>query len=233
MRKLFLLMLVLSLAACAAPPVAPTQAPTEAVLLPTQTAAVIVQTVVVTVIPTNLPTETPTQVPTATATSLSPPTEVPPTQVPATQPPASPATSAPAQAADTGSGAVTLDSALGGGWFKNMTLTAKALSLRCQPSRQITFGVTPSDPGITQADFYYRIEDKATGAVFDWQGPRKMIADGNGNYTLVFTGEDVNPNFRKPNAWLDFQFVGLSKSGGRMGNSEKVVQQVSYTFDCP
>ncbi len=230
MRKLLALLFVLSLAACAAPPVTPTLAPTEEVPQPTQTAAVIVQTVVVTVVPTNLPTETPTQVPTATPL---PPTDVPPTQVPATQPPASTATSAPVQAADSGSGPVTLDSALGGGWFKSMTLTAKVLSLRCQPSKQITFTVTPSDPSITQADFYYRIEDRATNAVFDWQGPRRMSADANGIFTLVFSGEDVNPNFRKPNAWLDFQFVGLSKSGGHVGNSEKIVQQVSYTFDCP
>lgn len=230
MRKLFVLLLVLSLAACAAPPVTPTQAPTEEVIQPTQTAAVILQTVIVTVVPTNLPTETPTQVPTATPL---PPTEVPPTQPPATEPPVSTSTSAPAQAADTGSGPVTLDNALGGGWFKDMTLTAKILSLRCQASKQITFSVAPSDPGITQADFYYRIEDRATGAVFDWQGPRRMSTDANGNFILLFTGEDVNPNFRKPNAWLDFQVIGLSKSGVRVGSTEKIVQQVSYTFDCP
>ena len=230
MRKLFVILLVLSLAACAAPPVTPTQAPTEEVIQPTQTAAVIVQTVIVTVVPTNPPTEMPTQVPTATAL---PPTEVPPTQSPASELPASTATSAPAQAADTGSGPITLDEALGGGWFKNIVLTAKILSLRCEESKEITFNLTPTDPSITQADFYYRIEDRATGAVFDWQGPRRMSADANGNITLVFSGEEVNPNFRKPNAWFDFQVVGLNKSGARVGNSEKVVQQVSYTFDCP
>jgi len=233
MRKLLVLLLVLVLTACAAPPVTPTQAPTGEAIQPTQTAAVIVQTVVVTVIPTNLPTETPTQVPPATATPLPPPTEVPATQPPATEHPASTAISAPAQSANTGSGPVTLDNALGGGWFKDMMLTSKILSLRCQASKQIAFTLTPSDPSITQADFYYRIEDRATGAVFDWQGPRRMVMDANGNFTLVFTGEDVNPNFRKPNAWLDFQMIGLSKSGGRVGNTEKVVQQVSYTFDCP
>jgi hypothetical protein len=189
--------------------------------------------VVVTVIPTDLPTEMPTQIPTATATSLPPPNEVPPTQAPATEASAATATSVPAQAGNGSSGPVTLDNALGGGWFKEMTLTAKILSLRCQASKQITFSLTPTDPTITQADFYYRIEDRATGAVFDWQGPRRMSADANGNITMVFSGEDVNPNFRKPNAWLDFQFVGLNKGGGRVGNSEKIVQQVSYTFDCP
>ncbi len=233
MKKLLFLSLVLVLAACAAPPVSPTLPPTEEVIQPTQTAAVIVQTVVVTVIPTNLPTETPTQVPTATATPLLPPTEVPATQPPATEQSAPTAISASAQSANTGSGAVTLDNALGGGWFKDITLTSKVLSLRCQVAKQITFALTPSDPSITQADFYYRTEDRATGAVFDWQGPRRMMRDASGNFTLVLTGEDVSPNFRKPNAWLDFQMIGLSKSGGRVGSTEKVVQQVSYMFDCP
>ncbi len=233
MRKLLVLLLVLVLAACAAPPVTPTQPPTGEVIQPTQTAAVIVQTVVVTVVPTDQPTETPTQVPTSTATPLPTSTEVPATQPPATEQSASTATSVPAQAVDTGSGPVTIDNALGGGWFKDIALTSKILSLRCQASKQIAFTLTPSDPSITQADFYYRIEDRATGAVFDWQGPRRMLMDGKGNFTLIFTGEDVNPNFRKPNAWLDFQVMGLNKSGGRVGSTEKIVQQVGYTFDCP
>ncbi len=228
MKQIIFLLLAFVLAACAAQPVlTPTQqAPTQEVVQPSQTPAIVLQTVVVTVIPTDKPTE----IPTATATPL-PPTDIPPTQVPATQPPAATATSAPAQAAD--SGLMTLDSTLGGGWFSTMALSAKILSLRCQASNQLTFTITPSDPSITQADFYYRIEDRATGAVFDWQGPRRMPADANGNFALTFKGEDVNQNFRKPNAWLDFQFVGLNKSGARIGNSEKIVQQVSYTFDCP
>jgi hypothetical protein len=81
--------------------------------------------------------------------------------------------------------------------------------------------------------FYYRIEDRATGAVFDWQNAGKMLPDANGNFALVFSGDNVNANFRKPNAWFDYQFVGLSKSGGVVGRSEKIIQQVSYTFDCP
>ena len=30
---------------------------------------------------------------------------------------------------------------------------------------------------------------------------------------LVFSGESVNANFRKPNAWFDYQFLGVSRSG--------------------
>jgi hypothetical protein len=217
MRKLFILLLAFAIAACAAPPATPTEAPTEEQIQPTQTPIVVVETVVVTVIPTDVPTE----VPSATPLPL-------PTEVPATQPPAP--TSAPAEA---DGGLVNIDNALGGGWFSNMSLTANTLSLRCQLYKQVTFNVKPSDPNITQVDFYYRIQDRTTGAVFDWQGPRRMLADANGDFALVFLGEDVNANFRKPNAWFDFQFVGLSRTSGRVGNSEKIVQQVNYTFDCP
>jgi len=228
MRKLIILLLAFAITACGAAPATPTEAPTQEVIQPTQTAMVVLQTVVVTVVPTNMPTEVPS------ATPIPQPTA---TEVPATQPSAptavapTVAVAAPPQAA--AGGLVTLDNAFGGGWFTNLTLTANTLSLRCQQYKNVTFSATPSDPSITQVDFYYRIEDRATGAVFDWQGPRRILGDGRGNFTLTFTGEDVNSNFRKPNAWFDFQFVGISRSGGHVGNSEKIVQQVNYTFDCP
>lgn len=222
MKKFFVLLLALVLVACGPAPVTAPAVPTEEPVQPTQTPMVIVETVVVTVIPTNVPTEVPS------ATPLPPPTEAP-----ATQPPPPTAEVVAAAPVESTGGLVTMDNTLGGGWFTDITLTGSTLSLRCQLNQAITFSVKPVDPNITQVDFYYRIEDRATGAVFDWQGPRRMLGDGKGGYTLTFTGEDVNANFRKPNAWFDFQFVGMSKSGGRVGNSEKIVQQVSYTFDCP
>ncbi len=222
MRKLILLLLAFALTACGAAPATPTEAPTQEVIQPTQTAMVVLQTVVVTVVPTNLPTE----VPSATPLPQPAPTEVPA----ATQPPA-PTAVAPTQAA-TG-GLVTLDSALGGGWFNNMTLTANTLSLRCQLYKNVTFSISPVDKSISEVQFYYRTEDKVTGSVFDWKNFGRMLPDANGNFALTFSGDNVSADFRKPNAWLDFQFVGLSKTGGVVGRSEKVVQQVNYTFDCP
>jgi hypothetical protein len=153
--------------------------------------------------------------------------------VEATQPaqPAAP-TSAPADTSATG-GLITLDQSLGAGWFTDMTLTKNALSLRCQLLKQITFSVKPLDSNIKKVNFYYRIVDRATGSAFDWQNAGLMPPDANGNFVLVFSSEHVNANFRKPNAWLDFQFVGLSQSGGVVGRSEKIEQQVTYTLDCP
>jgi len=232
MKKFFIVFIALALAACGTPAVATeqptvTQAPPE----PTQTAAVVVETVVEKVVETVVVTVVPTQVPTEvpSLTPLPPPTEVPPTQaVAATQPPAQAA--APA---DTTGGLIPVDDVLGAGWFVGMTRNRNDFALRCQLSKEITFSVKPADPNITQVQFYYRIEDRATGAVFDWQNAGKMLQDANGNFALVFSGDSVNANFRKPNAWFDYQFVGLSKSGGIVGRSEKIIQQVSYTFDCP
>lgn len=221
MKKIFILLLAVALTACAAPatqqPVQPTVAPPE----PTVTPIVIVETVVV------IATQAPTEVPPPTAI---PPTAVPPTAVPPTQPPAP---TAEVVVPTVSGGPVAVDNALGAGWFVNMTRTADAFSLRCQLSKDITFSVTPADANITVVNFYYRTQDRATGAIFDWQNAGRMFPDANGNFTLVFSGESVNPNFRKANAWFDYQFIGISSSGGVVGRSEKIEQQVSYTLDCP
>ena len=218
MKRILIIFLALVLVACSTP--AATEQPTVAPPEPSSTPVVIVETVVVTVIPTQAPTE----IPSPTPTPLPPPTEVPATQAP-TQPAAA--------AADTSGGLITTDDVLGAGWFANMTRTANAFSFRCQLSKDITLSVKPTDPNITEVNFYYRIEDRATGAVFDWQNAGRMFPDANGNFALVFSGESVNANFRKPNAWFDYQFIGMSRSGGVMGRSEKIVQQVIYTLDCP
>lgn len=218
MKRILILFLALILVACGAPP-APTQQPTAAPPEPTQTPLIVVETVVVTVMPTNAPPEAPT------ATPLPPPTEVPATQPPA----ATEAVAAPTEAAG---GPVTVDDSFGAGWFVSMSRDRNDFSLRCQLNKQITFSVKPTDPNITQVDFYYRIEDRETGAIFDWQNAGRMIRDANGSFTLVFSGEKVSANFRKPNAWFDYQFIGSSNSGV-VGRSEKIEQQVTYTFDCP
>lgn len=222
MKKLALLLLVLVLTACTSATEAPVAAPTE--VLPTATPVVVLQTVVVEA------TQAPTEVP---------PTAIPPTAEPvvvtvvveATQ---APATQAPAAApADTGSDLITVDNTLGAGWFVDMTRTNSQLSLRCKLFETITFKVKPTDATITEVQFYYRIQDRATGAIFDWQNAGRMISEADGTFTLAFKGEQVNADSRRPNAWLDYQFVGLSRTGGVVGRSEKIEQQITYTFECP
>jgi len=225
MKKILVLVLAIAIAltACAAPTTVPVVQPSAAPPEATTTPVVVVETVVVVV--------TATQV----ATEIPPPTAVPPTAIPPTAVPETQAVAPTIAVVNTAasSGAIIVDNALGAGWFVNMTRSADAFALRCQLSKEITFSVTPADANITAVEFYYRIQDRATGAVFDWQNAGRMIADANGNFKLVFSGESVNANFRKPSAWFDYQFVGLSRSGGVVGRSEGIEQQVSYTFDCP
>lgn len=242
MKKFFIVFIALVLVACGAPVATATQpAPaTQAPIQPTQTAVVVVETVVQkvveTVVVTVIPTQMPTEVPSVTPLPPATPTAIPPTQA-VVQPtqavvqPTQPVVQA--APADVSNGLVPVDDTLGAGWFVGMTRDRSDFALRCQLSKQITFSVKPADPNITQVQFYYRIEDRATSAVFDWQNAGKMLQDANGNFILIFSGDSVNANFRKPNAWFDYQFVGLSKSGGVVGRSEKIIQQVSYTFDCP
>jgi hypothetical protein len=220
---MLVIFLALILVACASPAPAPPE--------PTQTPVVIVETVVEkvveTVVVTVVPTQPPIEVP--SSTPLPAPTEVPPTQAvaAATQPPAA-TVAAPAST----TGLVTVDNAFGAGWFTDITRTRNDFALRCQLNKEITFSVKPADPNITQVDFYYRIQDRSTGSVFDWQNGGRMISNADGSFSIVFSGDDVNANFRKPNAWLDYQFIGSSGSGV-VGRSEKIEQQVTYTFDCP
>jgi hypothetical protein len=215
--------LALILAACGVPP-ASIQQPTAAPPEPTQTPIVVVQTVIVeaTQAATEVP---PTPVP-PTATAAVVTVVVEPTQLPATN---APAVAAPAEAAG---GPITVDDSFGAGWFVSMTRDRSDFSLRCQLNKQIAFSVKPADPNITHVDFYYRIQDRETGAIFDWENAGRMIRDATGTFNLVFSGDKVSANFRKPNAWFDYQFIGSSNSGV-VGRSEKIEQQVTYTFDCP
>jgi hypothetical protein len=220
MKRFFILMLAVVLTACASP--VPTDQPVAAPPEPTATPVVIVQTVVVEA------TQAPTDVP--------PPTEVPPTAAPVVvtvvvEPTQAPAVQA--SAPTVGANApIALDNVLGKGVFTNMTMSSSNLSLRCSP-RDITFNVTASNAAITDVVFYYRVVDLARLYPSEWAAFGEMTANGSGNFTLTFSGENVPPSLRLDGSWLDFQFVGLAKSGNVVDRSEKFESLVKYVFDCP
>lgn len=223
MRKILIALLAVVLAACStAPTAAPVDQAAPAVVEPTQTPVIIVQTVVVESTP----------VPVEVQPTVEPPTAAPiivnvvvPTSAPVD-------TGANTSASPDPNAPIVIDNALGAGWFVNMTRTGNNLSLRCRLYKDITFSVTPTDPNIRFVDFYYRTQDKKSGAIFEWQNAGRMIPDANGNFTIVFSGENVKADFRKPTAWFDYQFIGSSASGV-VGRSERIVQQVDYSNDCP
>jgi len=219
MKKTFILLLAVVLVACGAP--APT-APAEQAAAP-QPAEPVVVTVVVE--PTQVPPE-PEQ-----PTAVPPEPVVVTVVVEATQAPAAvaPPTEAPAQ--DPNDTTVALDNAMGKGVFTNMTMSSSNLTLRCFP-RDITFNITTPNSDIKDVMFYYRVVDERRLYPTECKAFGEMIANGGGNFTLTFSGEDVHPNLRIDGGWLDFQFVGLSKSGDAVDRSEKIESLIKYTFDC-
>lgn len=221
MKKLVILLLAVTLAACSSP--IPTEQPVAAPPEPTATPVVVVHTVVVE--PTQAPAEPP------------PPTEAPPTAAPVVvtvvveQPTSAPVSqAAPEQPA--ANAPVTFDNALGRGVFTNMTVSSANLTLRCFP-RELTFNVTTPNTDIRDVLLYYRVVDLKRLYPSEWKAFGKMASNGNGNFSIVFSGEDVHPNLRIDGSWLDFQFIGLAKSGNVVDRSEKIESQVRYTFDCP
>jgi hypothetical protein len=215
MKKLVLLMLVFVLAACATP-----AAPTEQPAAPAPAEPVVVTVVVeATQPPAAAPTQEPAQPIVVTVV------------VEATQPPAAAPTAAPAQPAAS-DGTVALDNALGRGVFTNMTMSSSNLTLRCAP-RDITFNITTPNGDINDVVFYYRMTDAKRLYPSEWKAFGNMVANGNGNFTLTFSGESVHPDIRVDGGWFDFQFVGLAKSGNVIDRSDQFNSLVKYTFDCP
>jgi hypothetical protein len=222
MRKLLIFTLALALAACSSP-AAPTEAPAAIVSEPSPTPVVVIQTVIVeaTAAPTDVPQPTPV-----------PPTAEPVVVTVVVQASPVPPTAAPADTASAAGAPIAIDATLGRGVFTTMTMSDNAFTLRCSP-RDITFNIATPNVDIADVVFYYRIVDLKRLYPSEWKAFGKMKPDGNGNFSLTFSGEDVNPNMRIDGSWFDFQFVGLSKSGDVVDRTEKIAELVKYTFDCP
>ena len=227
MKKIVILVLAIALAACSSP-AAQTAQPAAVAVEPSATPVVVVQTVVVAASPA--PTDVPP--PTAVPPTAVPPTAVPPVVVTVVVQPTQEAAAQPAPTQASGNAPVALDNALGRGVFTNMTMSSNAFTLRCSP-RDITFNVTTPNIDIKDVVFYYRIVDIKRQYPKEWTPFGKMVANGNGNFTLTFTGENVKPDFRLDGSWFEFQFVGLAKSGDVIDRSDKFESLVKYTFDCP
>jgi len=201
MKKPFILLAAMILAACAAP------------AAQTQSEPIVVTVVVE---------------PTQQAAAPVEPTQVVVTVVVDSQP--SPTTE-PVEDSG-GDGAISLSNDLGRGVFVNMTMSSSNFTLRCFP-RDITFNITSANKDIKDVIFYYRIVDDERLYPSEWRAFGEMNGDGDGNFSLTFKGEDIHPDLRVDGSWLDFQFVGLAKSGDVVDRSQKIESMVSYTFDCP
>ncbi len=229
MKRLLVFALAFALTGCASlAPLAPTP-------LPTTTPQIIIQTVIVTVLVTAPATETP--IPTATWTPI--PTFTPqPTGLTGT--PVTPSTLGTPQATGTGfaptTGAMTPTATLpadaGGGIFTNLTRSTDRFSLNCQPDT-LTLGLSTTNSSATEVDVFYRLEDKASSTITNWVDIGKMTSDHAGNFTFDFKSTLIPRDLRFSQAWFDYQFVALNGSLKVIGRSATILQQVTFSVNCP
>ncbi len=232
MKRLLVIVLSLAMAGCAA------IAPTPLTPVPTSTAQTVLQTVVVTVLVTQVVTVTPSSTPTATLTPI--PTFTPagtgtaqtPTGATSAATASTPGTPAPAASTPGEIATATLPPDVGGGLFTNFTRSSDHFALRCQPD-SITFGVSTTNPDVTEVDLFYRMEDQLSSSISGWIDIGKMSSDQAGNFTYSFPASLVDPDLRSHKAWFDYQFVGISKAGQVLGRSGRILQQITFTIDCP
>ncbi len=212
MKRISLVLLAVLLAACSASPTAQPVAQEP-----------IVVTVVVE------PTQAPQQPEPIVVTVVveASPVPVQATAVPPTEP--APA----ATSADTSGAPIVLDDLIGKGVFKNITLSGNEFSLRCL-TRELTISATASLIDIDQAELFYRVRDYPQ-ALYDspWRSAGKMDEVSSGVFSMVLTGETVNPDARLDPGWFEFQIIGLNKGGGVVDRTQKIEQLVVYRINCP
>ena len=213
MKRIVLVVLGLALSGCGAFPAASPAAESNAA-----TPVVVIQTVLVTVVPSDAPAQAPTQ---------PPATGAPPQVVVVTATP---------EALTTGSTSVPtvrpsdatapLPADPGGGIFTNLTRSGDQFSLRCQPDA-ISFGVSTDNPYVVGVDIYYRIQDRLSVSISNWQFGGSMESDKHGNFTMAFPASHVDPDVRSHRAWFDYQFVG-SQQDRRCGWPKRKDLQAGY-----
>jgi hypothetical protein len=183
-------------------------------------------------------------------TESAPPTAIPlPTQEPTLEPtptiaPTNTAEPVPTAAAEqsasvastdaSGLVPVNVDIALGKGVFTNITFSTDKLTLNCFP-REMEISMKAALPEITRVEMYYRIIDAPSGLYpSEWLLVGNLGTDNKGTFFTTFEALNINPNFRGlDQAWIDFQFVGINKGGGRVDATQKIERLVNYYKECP
>ena len=217
MKRALTLFFALALGGCSALPGGSSSGPTPSPV-------VIVQTVLVTAVPTEAGPQPTSEPPTAAAAS---PQVIVVTATPSLPESTPLAASSPVLSEPTSP----LPADPGGGIFTNMTRSGDKFSLRCQPD-VLSFGVSTSNTYVTGVDIYYRIQDRLSVSISNWEWGGSMKSDKHGNFTMAFPASRVDQDLRSHRAWFDYQFVALNKVAELLGRSAKIAKQVTYTIDC-
>lgn len=141
-------------------------------------------------------------------------------------------TATPSAIPPSGSATATLPANAGGTLFADLTRSGDRLFYSCQPST-VTFGLSATDPNVYEVDLFYRLEYQNSSLTTNWVDVGKMVPDGAGHFTLDFKATMIPSDLRTRTAWVDYQFVGLNRSLQVIGRSARIVQQVTFSPNCP
>jgi hypothetical protein len=122
--------------------------------------------------------------------------------------------------------------AVSGELFSKVSHSTNSLHLQCDPL-EIIFNVTAKDPRIKSVVFFFRMKDKASGMVSAWSNGDDMRAAGNSVFQFVFKARAIPDEARYKEAWVQFQFAGLSQAGNSLGRSQIFSEEIIYTTACP
>lgn len=123
--------------------------------------------------------------------------------------------------------------AINGNLFSKISHSTSVLHLKCNPV-EIIFDVTVKDPEVTGVAFFFRMKDKATGLVNGWSNGENLRAVGNNVYEFNFRASAIPGEARYyPEAWVQYQFVGLDKSRQSLGRTQIFSEEITYTPKCP
>ena len=223
MKKILALTLCLTLAACSAIP------PELLAILITPTALPPTKVVTPTITPTITPTQpTPTFTFTPTMIGAKPsltPTVMPTIDLSATVTPTS-ATSTPGPTMT-----ATVTQKYGG--FASVFISVDQIYYgACEPTETIINASVQDMVNVVNMVAFFRLVDKVTLKVTDWNPAMSMQDKGGGTFTLTLRSTDILDYKNYSDVWISYQLVGADKRGDPIARTQIVTNSITL-MACP
>ena len=229
MKKILALTLCLTLAACSAIPpellailITPTALPPTKVVTPTITS---------TITPT-LPTPTFTSTPTMIGAKPSPTETITPTETVTPTMDLS-ATVTPTSATDTPGPTMTGTATQKYGGFASVFISVDTIYYGiCEPTETIITASVQDTQNVTNMVAFFRLVDKVTLKVTDWNPAISMQDKGGGTFTLTLRATDILDYKKYNDVWVSYQLVGANKRGDPIARTQIVTNSITL-MACP
>jgi len=223
MKKILALTLCLILTACSAIPpellavlISPTAPPPAKIVKPTMTP---------TIMPT-LPTPTFTFTPTMIGVKPSPTETVMPTIDLR-------ATATPVSITDTPGPTMTATATQKYGGFASVFISVDQIYYgACEPTETVITASVQDAKNVTNMVAFFRLVDKVTLKVTEWNPSMSMQDKGGGTYTLTLKSTDILDYKKYNDVWISYQLVGADKIGNPIARTQIVTDSITLRA-CP